>query len=242
MSKDPAFLFYDGDAARDVSHMNRIERGCYFDLIQAQRKFGGYTVEQARKILGKDFDTSWDALTLILKEENGIFFIEWMKESIHKRMEYSEIQRKRIQDYWDKKNSIPRNNRGNSTDIPLEDENAIVIASENFKPTTPKRIHINTKYDFDALWVKYPRKMGKHDALRCFKAQVKTPQDYQSIIKALDNFLKSDVVRGDQKFIPHGSTWFNNRWRDYIEWSEVLERKTDEHGVPIEWCTKKGIK
>lgn len=125
MTKDPAFLFYDGDASRDVSHMNRLERGCYFDLIQAQRKFGGYTAEQARKILGKDFDSCWDALTLVLKQENGIFFIEWMRESILKRKVYSEIQRKRIQNYWDKKKKIPRYYRGNTTDIPLEDENAI---------------------------------------------------------------------------------------------------------------------
>lgn len=127
MAKDPAFLFYDGDAARDVSHMNRLERGCYFDLIQAQRKFGGYTVEQARKILGKDFDSCWDALTLVLTQENGIFFIEWMRDSILKRKAYSEIQRERIQNYWDKKKKIPRYYRGNTTDIPLENE----IENEN---------------------------------------------------------------------------------------------------------------
>lgn len=127
MAKDPAFLFYDGDAARDVSHMNRLERGCYFDLIQAQRKFGGYTAEQARKILGKDFDSCWDALTLVLTQENGIFFIEWMRDSILKRKAYIEIQRQRIQNYWDKKKKIPRYYRGNTTDIPLENE----IENEN---------------------------------------------------------------------------------------------------------------
>jgi hypothetical protein len=132
MSKDPAFLFYDADAARDVSHMNRLERGCYFDLIQAQRKFGGYTVEQARKILGKDFDSCWDALTLILLKEDDLFYIEWVRESIENRKVFAENQRKRIQDYWDKKKKkekkelIPRNNGGISTDIPYENEDVIV--------------------------------------------------------------------------------------------------------------------
>src|SRR3990167_10136186 len=87
MSRDPAFLFYDGDAARDVSHMNRLERGCYFDLIQAQRKFGGFTVEQAKKILGKDFDTCWESLTLILSKQDDLYLIEWIKESTIKRKE-----------------------------------------------------------------------------------------------------------------------------------------------------------
>lgn len=130
MPKDPAFLFYDGDAARDVSHMNRLERGAYFDLVQAQRKFGGYTTEQVRKILGKDFDEVWPAIELILtKDEEGKYFIEWVKNSIENRKEHAEKQRKRIQDYWDKKklegkdSDIPRNNDGITTDIPLENEN-----------------------------------------------------------------------------------------------------------------------
>lgn len=103
MSKDPAFLFYDGDAARDVSHMNRLERGCYFDIIQAQRKFHGITTEQARKILGKDFEACWGSLELVLTKENDIYYIGWLRESILKRQEYSKKQKKRITDYWDKK-------------------------------------------------------------------------------------------------------------------------------------------
>lgn len=132
MSRDPAFLFYDSDAARDVSHMNRLERGCYFDLIQAQRKFGGYTTEQARKILGKDFDLCWDALTLILSCENDVYFIEWVKDSIEKRKEHAEKQRVRIQNYWDekKKEFIPSLNHGNTVVIPLVNENENVIVND----------------------------------------------------------------------------------------------------------------
>lgn len=102
MGKDPAFLFYDGDAARDVSHMTRLERGCYFDLIQAQKKFYGYTMEQARKILGKDFDECWPAIELILLKEGDAYYIEWLRDAMNKRAKNNEAQRKRIQDYWDK--------------------------------------------------------------------------------------------------------------------------------------------
>jgi hypothetical protein len=125
MAKDPAFLFYDGDAARDVSHMNRLERGAYFDLIQAQRKFGGYTMEQARKILGKDFEACWGSLELILSIEGDEFYIEWVRNSILQRKEHAEKQRKRIQDYWDKQKQngdIPRNYHGTSAVLPLEEE------------------------------------------------------------------------------------------------------------------------
>lgn len=134
MSKDPAFLFYDGDAARDVSHMNRLERGCYFDLIQAQRKFHGITIEQARKILGKDFESCWSALELVLSKDKELYFIEWVRESIEQRKKHAEQQRKRIQDYWDKKkgeSDIPRNNDGKSVDLPLVNEDEIEDESIN---------------------------------------------------------------------------------------------------------------
>ncbi len=94
MAKDPAFLFYSADASEDVSHMNRLERGAYFDFIQAQRKFHGITTEQARKILGKDFDEVWPALEMVLSCENDQYFIRWMRDGIKKRAEYAEKQRK----------------------------------------------------------------------------------------------------------------------------------------------------
>lgn len=129
--KDPAFLFYDGDASRDVSHMNRLERGCYFDLIQAQRKFGAYTLDQAKKILGKDFIKCWPTIEMILTIDSGKYSISWLSDSIEKRKVSSEIQRKRIQDYWDRIRNCDtaESNRntfgipfGTTTDIPLENE------------------------------------------------------------------------------------------------------------------------
>jgi len=130
-------LFNDGDAARDVSHMNRLERGAYFDLIQAQRKFGGYTVEQARKILGKDFDEIWPSIEMVLTCENGKFFIQWVRDSMINRAEHAEKQRVRIQNYWDKvkKEEEERNIHGNTVVLPLENEDVIEneIAIENKK-------------------------------------------------------------------------------------------------------------
>ena len=74
--------------------------------------------------------------------------------------------------------------------------------------------------DFEKLWEKYPRKLGKNKALTHFKAQVKNEQDLKDINIALDNYLKSEnVVKGNEKYIQHGSTWFNN-WKDWIDYKE----------------------
>lgn len=126
--RDPAFLFYDGDAARDVSHMDRLERGAYFDLIQAQKKFHGYTMEQSRKLLGKDFETVWNALEIVLEQENGTYFIPWLRNSLEERAQKNEIQRKRIQDYWDRVK-----NHGNTTEEPSENEDESNIDTNTVK-------------------------------------------------------------------------------------------------------------
>ncbi len=39
--EDFCFTYYDGDAARDMAHMNRLERGAYTDVIISQRKITG---------------------------------------------------------------------------------------------------------------------------------------------------------------------------------------------------------
>lgn len=102
MAKDPAFLFYPGDASEDTQFMNRLERGCYFDLLKAQKKFKHFTLEQIKKVLGKDFETCWPALELVLKKEKDMsnicsdmffYYIEWAHDAIEKRKEFSESRR-----------------------------------------------------------------------------------------------------------------------------------------------------
>lgn len=143
--RDPAFLYYDADVALDVAHMNRTERGCYFDLFQMYRKFHGYTAEQIGKILGTDMESCWSAIEIVLEfdETTKKYHIPWLKHSLNRKAQQSAIQRERIQNYWDevRKNEvagiattrkprkktgnttdIPRNNNGNTTDIPIEPE------------------------------------------------------------------------------------------------------------------------
>lgn len=93
MGKDPAFLFYPADAAEDVSHMNRLERGCYFDIVQAQKKFGRLNLSLIKKILGHDFDGCWDSIKICLSYVDDMYFIEWLENSIEKRKAYSESRK-----------------------------------------------------------------------------------------------------------------------------------------------------
>jgi hypothetical protein len=86
---DFCFTYYDGDAARDMAHMNRLERGAYTDIMISQRKFGHLTLDQIKKILGKDFEECFPAVELVLQVDNdGKFFIEWVDTSTNKREAY----------------------------------------------------------------------------------------------------------------------------------------------------------
>ena len=73
-------------------------------------------------------------------------------------------------------------------------------------------------FSFEEIFLKYPKRVGKKNAVRHFKASVKTEQDWLDIQIALKNYLASErVAKG---FIQNASTWFNN-WRDWIDFKEV---------------------
>lgn len=79
---DFCFTFYDGDAARDMQHMDRLTRGGYLDLILSQRKFGPMSLHFIRRILGRDFEEIWPQIEIVcLKNEDGNYFIEWLQKS-----------------------------------------------------------------------------------------------------------------------------------------------------------------
>jgi predicted phage replisome organizer len=121
-------------------------------------------------------------------------------------------------------------------DISSIENTKIKIKNKNKTCHVTVTLHNVTAY-FNNLWSKYPNKLGKKQAERHFIATVKGEKDLIDINKALDNFLRSPKCE-DPKFIPHGSTWFNN-WHDWVEYQTPEAKKTDEDGIPLDWRTKK---
>lgn len=119
--EDFCFTYYDGDAARDTTHMNRLERGAYHDLVISQRKFGHLNLDQVKKILGKDFNECWPAIELIMKvDTDGRFFIEWLETSVTKAKRHSKKQSQNVTKRYQKStNDLPKNNLV----VPLGDGN-----------------------------------------------------------------------------------------------------------------------
>lgn len=94
--KDPAFLFYFNEVSHDIYHLSRLERGCYLDLIIAQKKFGPLTEDQIKKILADDYEKCWPSLKICFTYDNDMktYYLEWLDESIKKRKAFSESRRK----------------------------------------------------------------------------------------------------------------------------------------------------
>src|SRR5688572_20200338 len=93
---DFCFNFYDGDATRDMAHMNRLERGAYMDVMIQQRQRGHLSLDDLKKFLSKDFDAVWGALEWVMKKDAaGKFFIEWLETSEARAKTHSKIQKER---------------------------------------------------------------------------------------------------------------------------------------------------
>jgi hypothetical protein len=92
--------------------------------------------------------------------------------------------------------------------------------------------------DFDSVWFQYPVKDGKKEALRHFKASVKTPEDLKDINTALAKYKAHvEEVRKNghpERRYKNGATWFNN-WRDWTNfegdqeetWADSYRRRKE---------------
>lgn len=88
--EDFCYTHYDGDEARDMTHMNRTERGAYTDIRMFQRKVGHLSIDQIKKVLSKDFEECWPAIELIMKVDNdGKYYIEWLENSLARAKKHS---------------------------------------------------------------------------------------------------------------------------------------------------------
>jgi hypothetical protein len=72
-------------------------------------------------------------------------------------------------------------------------------------------------FDFQAIYAKYPRKMGKQKGFEKLKRDVKTEAAFQALEQAVSRFVAHHAkARTEGEFIPHFSTWVSS-WRDWCD-------------------------
>lgn len=74
-----------------------------------------------------------------------------------------------------------------------------------------------TDFDFESVYRRYPKKIGKSKGIKKLATEIKTLEDFEKLIVAVENYGQSR--RGqDPKYTKHFST-FANEWRDWIEFT-----------------------
>jgi len=73
--------------------------------------------------------------------------------------------------------------------------------------------------EFEKLWVIYPKKQGKKDALKHFIKARKKGIDFETILNGLEKYNEHiKRTNKESKYIKQGSTWFNQEcWNDEYE-------------------------
>jgi hypothetical protein len=126
--------------------------------------------------------------------------------SVLKRLQFREEKSKKSSisalKRWDNANAMPTQCEGNA-----------------FKGKERKGKEIKEKETtaFDEVWLLYPKRVGRKQALKHFNASVFTVKDLDDMKKALQNYLAHlKEQKTEVRYIKNGDTWFNN-WRDYID-------------------------
>lgn len=69
------------------------------------------------------------------------------------------------------------------------------------------------------LWNKYPKKVGKKEALYCYNQAIKNGETFDTIKQGLDNYV--EYLKNEDTpdiHIKYGSNWFKNEcWNDEYE-------------------------
>lgn len=104
--------------------------------------------------------------------------------------------------------SVPKSNKPKN--VEKKQQEPVKVKAKSVKIDKPK-------FDFESAWDLYPNKMGKKKAMRHFNAQIKTQQDYENLLKAIDNYKIYIIKTGKQDYMQNGSTFFNSNWEDYVD-------------------------
>lgn len=72
-------------------------------------------------------------------------------------------------------------------------------------------------FDFEKIYEKYPRKIGKSPGMKKAKKEVFTQEGYDELLSAVEKFAAHhQEQKTEAEFIPYFST-FMNQWRDWLD-------------------------
>lgn len=215
-----------GDYRRDTSHLTLIEHGAYRQLLDTY-----YLNEQPipletdlvfRRLLART-ETEQQAIMTVLEE----FFDRTEGGWVHGRCDaeiaeyHSRADLARANGMRGgrpkKTDPVISGNRQETQTVPAEKANH-KPQTKNHKPTASSAAPIDVDR-FGEFWSAYPRKVAKPEALKAWIRIKPDDETFDAIMAGLAAAKTSrDWAKDDGQFIPHPSTWLNQRrWEDQLE-------------------------
>ncbi len=146
----------------------------------------------------------WIVILSLVSQKNGQTIV-WNSSFIHNLTRISKKKQDDTIDIFEKFARLRVTRKVTSRDSPATNER------------TNERTNSIDRFDFEAIYKRYPRKQGKQDGLRKCKAQIKTKADYDALANALEKYIKHLRTQNTQpEYIKHFST-FMSSWRDWCD-------------------------
>jgi hypothetical protein len=217
-SKPPSFNFYPQDFLTGTMTMSNKQVGSYIRLLCLQHQQGHLSEEDMLTICG-EFDKK--VFAKFKQDDNGNYYNERLDFEKEKRNKFIESRMSNLS----KENGL-NSHMGNHMASHSENE----IEKENVNKSINSIVNINSLYIdlFNSIWSIYPRKEKKQYALDCFVRLDPSPDLVQTIKTAVERAKRSKQWQ-DKQFIPHFSTYLNQRrWEDELPEEEMSSFDTDD--------------
>lgn len=106
-----------------------------------------------------------------------------------------------------------------SSNIIIQD---IITQEVNEKENKKRKSESELESDFEELWKIYPRKVGKKDAFKHYKAAIKNGTTNEQIRQGIENYNAWLKAKNETEYIKHGSTFFSKEaWNDDYDLTHV---------------------
>lgn len=225
----PYFPLYVTDYEGDTAHLTIEEDGAYMRLLRLCWRTPGCSIPDdpawIRRQMRCDQATFDRSVMPVIKE-----FFRHSKSRYHsprltaeyERTAESKERRKNAGRIGGEKSAASRKLLNSNNSDPSNAQAYISSNAQAYQNQNHIHIKRDTKVspksdsDFDLFWSKYPRKVGKGQALKAWRAAVKKC-DAKVIIEGLDLHL-DDLTAKSVEYQPHPATWLNGeRWADEVE-------------------------
>lgn len=204
----------------------------------------GVTVDVASHAIGGTCDTpnNFDLADSLVSV--GLWKVDGTAYVIHDYLKYQpsreqalaerEANRKRVERHRSKDGTFGNGitngvGNGSVTTAPIPSRTRPVSTEETHTAAAPLElvpVSAEQSFDFVSVYNAYPRKEGRTKGIARLRSQVRTPEAFEQLKRAIGHYAEKVRAEGtDAQFVPHFSTWANGSWRDYVDGSHIVERK-----------------